>query len=213
MKKVLTLVTAAAALASVQPVQADPIEGFYIGGFGGANWLQTDRRHGRKFDFNTGYAAGGTLGYEWCGGFRTEFEAAYRFNSVRRVKFRGETGESSHRSRRGRLRDMSYLANLVYEIPMCWNPCSWYGWELQPYVGAGLGYSYQRISSGRRSSSEGADTFRHSRKRKGVAWQIIVGIGYDFCECIELALEYKFHQGREARFYDHTLDAAVRYHF
>ena len=58
------------------PQAATP--GFYVGGEGGLNWLLNNGNN----QFNTGYAVGGKVGYDFVGP-RLELEALYRNNTAR----------------------------------------------------------------------------------------------------------------------------------
>src|SRR5215207_241999 len=55
---------------------------FYVGGFGGANWLNADsgHYHGENLKFNTGYTGALSLGYK-MNNLRFEGEVAYRHNN------------------------------------------------------------------------------------------------------------------------------------
>ncbi len=205
MKKVLALVAAAAALVSFNPVQAEPTEGFYVGGLAGGNFLQTSKRSGVDYDFRAGYDVGGFVGYELCDGFRLEGEFTYRHNSLKSVKF----GSSSFNSS-GHYHSMSYMANLIYDIPMCWQPC---GWEIFPYVGAGIGYSNEKVKFSHHVETETEFTFSSHKKENGFAWQVIAGLGYEIDQCTDVALEYRFHKGQLEKIYNHSLNVALRYHF
>ena len=58
---------------------ADTPDGVYLGLAGGANWVEDDFFFG-KFDMQTGYYVGGTVGYKFDFNLRTEFELGYRSN-------------------------------------------------------------------------------------------------------------------------------------
>ena len=60
------------------PQPATP--GFYVGGEGGLNWLLNSGSN----QFNTGYAVGGKVGYDFVGP-RIELEALYRNNQARAI--------------------------------------------------------------------------------------------------------------------------------
>lgn len=218
MKKVLALVAAAAALVSFNPVQAEPTEGFYVGGLAGGNFLQTSKKHGRHAEFKTGYDVGGLIGYELCDGIRLEGEFTYRHNCLKSLKFSHRRFSGDRRSNhKGNFRSMSYMANIIYDIPLSCQPC---GWDFFPYVGAGIGYSSQRFSSHHCHDDEfdGDFDFRFRRrhnnhKKNGFAWQVIAGLGYEIDACTDIALEYRFNKGRLENFYNHSLNVALRYHF
>ena len=65
---------AANAQSMFTPGPANP--GFYIGGEGGLNWLLNNN----SYSMNTGWAAGGKIGYDFVGP-RLELEGMYRQNN------------------------------------------------------------------------------------------------------------------------------------
>src|SRR6266478_5933712 len=77
------LMAATAAIALVLPVAANAqlftpgqsYPGFYIGAEGGLNWILQNNSN----SYNTGYAVGGKIGYDFVGP-RVELEGLYRNN-------------------------------------------------------------------------------------------------------------------------------------
>lgn len=258
MKKLIALLTATCAVASMNTVQAEPWEGFYLNGFVGASFVQTDkndRRHnnnsssdscntpvvttdsssessntdGRrrhKLEFDTGYLVGGAVGYHMCSGLRFEGEISYRYNTLKSRNEKGSSYEGYHQKhkRRGHIRDISYMANALYDFDLsCWNCCWTCGNEIIPYIGAGIGYSDQRLKVSRNKSFDGDDSDltlddsssrrRHKGEKKGFGYQIIAGIAWEFMPCADAAIEYRFHQGQENKLYFHAVDLALKWHF
>lgn len=219
MKKMISMLIALCALAVSTPVSAEPWEGFYVGGFGGANFISNNRKHhrgsdtssrrNRKRDFRTGYVVGGFLGYRLCGGFRLEGEISYRHNETKKQHCRG---------RRHHNRDLSqiaYLVNGYYDIDTsCWDCCWTNCGEIFPYIGVGIGYSDQHGKHHRRRNT---DTSRHHKHQKGgFAWQVIAGLGYDFNACADVSIEYRFlqaHGRRHNEINNHAVAVAAKYHF
>jgi OOP family OmpA-OmpF porin len=209
MKKLIALVMATLALTSLQ---ADPWEGFYVEGHGGANFVHAGKRSGLRHDFDTGYYVGGALGYRLCSGFRFEGEVTYRHNKIHRVRFDDVTDvtDSIRVRGRGHLTSVSYMANLLYEIDTsCWD-CCWSCGEIVPYFGAGIGYSQQRF---RFCSRDPLVRDRFNDRENGFAWQIIAGLGYEFSPCADISIEYRFHKGHAERIYNHGVGVAAKYHF
>lgn len=196
MKKMLFLLAALVAFALPSAASAINVEGFYAGGLGAANFLETNKRHHQRQKFNVGYAAGGLVGYRWCQGWRLEGEATYR-NNQRRTR-------SSRSSNRGHYHSWSFMANGYYEFA----DYSCFLWDITPYVDAGIGYTTQRTHRRRNDTSSSS---RH--KKHGFAWQVGAGLSYPIWECAEISLDYRFHKGRERKFYNHTLGAIVKYYF
>lgn len=266
MKKMYALLTLACCLLSFNGVKAEQWEGFYVKGFGGANFVSTRKRNHERLDFNTGYVIAGALGYRLCNGLRFEGEISYYYNTIDKIRrgngsgsgsgsfvdstgsgsgsgsfveFSGGSGSGSGRGR-GHLRDISYMANLIYDLDLsCWD-CCWSCWEIVPYFGGGIGYSNSRLKRSRHNqcpdgftsgsefdsgsfvsdsgdgsgSGSGSDTGRRHRKdRNGFAWQIIAGLAYEFSPCADVSIEYRFHKGSENKIYNNAIGLAAKYHF
>jgi OmpA-OmpF porin, OOP family len=130
MKKVLLSAAALVALpmaaANAQlftPGQANP--GFYIGGEGGLNWLLSNNSN----SYNTGYAVGGKIGYDFVGP-RVELEGLYRNNQGSGVVPFGNGAAFVN----GQINQISVMANLLYDFAP--------GATITPYVGAGAGIAF-----------------------------------------------------------------------
>lgn len=185
MKKMMFLLAALAAFAMPTAASALDVEGFYVGALGAANFLQHKHNSGNgNRHYRVGYAAGGMVGYRWCEGWRLEAEVSYRNNQ-------------QHRRNNRHFRSWSYMANGYYDF----SDLGCYCWDITPYLGAGVGYTTERHR-------------RNSHKHKhGFAWQIIAGLAYPICDCAEISLEYRFHKGRERKFYNHDVGATLKYFF
>ena len=224
MKKMFIMLAALLAIAVPTASQAILWEGFYVGGYGAANFLQFDRNHNNLHHHNNrvGYALAGAIGYRWCNNFRLEAEVSYRHNKLHRHRFFGSSSSdllgsssSGFGRRHNSYREWSYLANAYYDLPTCW-------W-VNPYVGAGIGYASQRLhrNNGLLTSdsslvsldSSSSDFGGHRNRRRGFAWQVIGGVAYPIDECLEVSVEYRFHMGRLNRLYNHDIGAALRYFF
>jgi len=207
MKKIVTLLAVVVGLTSFMP-KAEAHAGFYIGPLGGANWLQTNKKSHHhdgsseedfgsnlEVDFNTGYYVGGFLGYEFCSGLSVEAEFTYRHNTIRKIKAFDESFKAH-----GKFWSMSYMANVLYDIHLN----RWLCLPITPYIGAGIGYEQQRLKLGR---------FHGEGKKNGFAWQVLAGIGYDITPCFDVALDYRFNEGRARRIYNHSLGVRADYVF
>ncbi|MGK5594476.1 MAG: outer membrane protein [Parachlamydiaceae bacterium] len=192
MKKMICLFAAMLAFVLPTAVSALDVEGFYVGALGGANFLETSKRHAEKAKFKTGYAAGGMIGYRWCNGLRLEGEVSYRHNKIKSFKF----GSTMHHPG-GHARTWSYLANALYDFS------DWSYWCITPYVGVGIGYGQQRLKVGSH------DSFH--RHKNGFAWQAIAGISYPIWDAAEIAVEYRFLKGQVRRAYNHFAGASIRW--
>lgn len=210
MKKKFTLLMASMMLLGASAAQAwndsgccyeDPCcedqTGFYIGGFGGANFISTSRDCGQnRRHFDTGYVFTASLGYRWCHNVRFEFEYGYRNN-------KGHHRDSDISARRHRhFTQNAYMFNGFYDIAMCND------WCLKPFVGAGIGYAQSR------NGHYNFDSVSYNRnKRNGFAWQIIAGLAYPICDEVDLSLEYRFFKTRERRLYNNDVGVGLKYYF
>jgi OmpA-OmpF porin, OOP family len=124
MKKALLAAAALVTLPVVAQAQA-PAPGFYIGAEGGLNWLLNTTMLGNSVSPQTGFAAGGVIGYDFVGP-RVELEGVYRNNQTN-VGFPG-------RAVSNQVGQLGILANLLYDFAP--------GSTITPYVGAGAGIAF-----------------------------------------------------------------------
>src|SRR5690349_14159211 len=94
-----TAVFATALLCSVSgAAMAQQTSGFYLGIGGGANWARDSDINGgainTKAEYDTGWAALGTVGYGFGNGLRLELELGYRDNDVDKVQGVANAGGS-----------------------------------------------------------------------------------------------------------------------
>lgn len=163
---------------------------FYAKIFSGANFLQNRN----ATTYKSGYILAGSLGYCWNCGFCLEAEYAYRRNGINKIHFFSE-GSSKH----GHVQTSSYMANILWNVPFA--SCR----NLQPLIGAGIGYDFQQMHS-----SNSRIVF--NQKWHQFSWQLMAGLAYSiFCNT-DITLEYKFHQGG-CRFYNHSIGAGLAYYF
>jgi len=171
---------------------------FYGKFFGGANFLQKTRLNGNTAKYHTGYMIAGSFGYCWRYGLRLEAEYAYRRNAISKINFFGQ-GSSKH----GHFQTSSYMTNLFFDFPLSSWGCSFY--NIQPFVGAGIGYDLQQIHS-----SNSRIVF--NQKWKHFSWQLMAGFAYPiFCNT-EMTFEYIFHQGK-SHLNNHSIGVALAYKF
>ncbi len=201
-------------------------EGFYIGGYGGVNFLSTDIkfRHedgsSSRLKFNTGYVGAASLGYRFSSNIRLEFEYSYRSNKNSKhfehdkveledneVELEDNEVELEH-CRRNRLQGQfwsnSYLVNIYYDLPWCND------WFLTPYVGAGIGYAAQHTKA-----KVNLDEFfsSSSAKKNGFAWQVIVGVAYPIGDSLDMFVDYRFNEGKADHVYNQNVGAGLRFYF
>jgi outer membrane protein OmpA-like peptidoglycan-associated protein len=158
----------AAAAALVLPVAAHAQTanpGFYIGAEGGLNWLLNNQ----SYTMDTGWAAGGKLGYDFVGP-RVELEGVYHSNTgTGNVLFPGGVANV-----RGRIDQVSVMANLLYDFM----PAS----TFTPYVGAGAGIAF--VDSTIQGCNMCSTQF---------AYQGILGVAWNITDAFRLSLDGRYY--------------------
>jgi outer membrane protein OmpA-like peptidoglycan-associated protein len=149
--------------------------GPYVGLGVGANFLSDADLKGNgvsdKAEFNTGWAAIGTLGYAFDRNWRTELELGYRRNNVDSLS--GGGGNAGHAGAD------SVMANVLYDFDT--------GSKWTPYLGVGAGavrYQARGYQPTATTSLNDNDT--------NLAAQGIVGISYDVADNTQLFLDYRY---------------------
>lgn len=171
---------------------------FYAKIFGGANFLQNATISGNTTRFEPGYLFSGSLGYTWRHGLHIEGEYAYRRNAVKTIHFFSEGS-----SNRGHYQSSSYMANLLWYLPLC----SWgYSlWNIRPLFGAGVGCDSQH-----QHATNSRIVF--SQKWHHLSWQLMAGLSFPIYCNTEFTLEYKFHQAG-SHFNNHAVGLGLTYKF
>ncbi len=171
--------------------QAQPVTGLYIGGAGGANFLQKEEiRNVRAFGvvipsdervgFDSGVVGLGSVGYGFGNGLRVELEGSYRNNRF------GAIRDPSLASFGGREQKYGPMVNLLFDLDIG-SP------YVFPYIGGGAGYAWvsQKASAtstfGARSVIDGTDN--------SFAYQAMAGLSFPIPPVIGLSLtaEYRFY--------------------
>jgi OmpA-OmpF porin, OOP family len=124
MKKALMAAAAFVALPVMAQAQT-PSSGFYVGAQGGLNWLLNTTILGTGVSPQTGWAAGGVIGYDFVGP-RVELEGMYRENQ--------HSGGFTGRAIANKVGQLSAMANLLYDFAP--------GSVITPYIGAGAGVAF-----------------------------------------------------------------------
>lgn len=240
MKKIIAILITSCGLAA--SASAAVHDGFYANAFVGPNWIQCQKEHGFRMNFDTGFVLGGSLGYRFWDCVKLEGELSYRRNSISSFKWQGGKAKlSSHHSEvdvssRGKIQgsanvaSLSYMVNAIYSFNInCYQPriCN-----LTSYVGLGAGYGYQMthltaVVREKKSKYEDdtdidgkAKDVKNNPKVKlqkhskdhGFAWQAIAGLGYRFTSCIDTSIEYRFHH-MNTKLYNHALTFTTTYNF
>src|SRR5262245_54858927 len=146
------------------PGQAYP--GFYIGAEGGLNWLLQNGNN----SYNTGYAVGGKVGYDFVGP-RVELEGLYRNNQGSGFVPFGPGVAFAN----GQINQVSVMANILYDF--------FPGATITPYVGAGAGVAFAD------PSLAGGCTMCSTQ----FAYQGIVGLGWNVDQNIRVSLDGRYY--------------------
>ncbi len=168
--------------------------GVYLGLFGGLSLVDGARNESGtgtfNFDFNTGYGALATLGYDLREDFphigigRVEIEAAYRSNGLDEVSFAQATLPTE-----GDVRVASLMLNTFGEyrdtLPML------------PYIGGGIGLARVELDGVRFG-----DTLLFDDSDTVFAWQVGAGIGWQAARNLVLDLGYRYFSTVNLRFTD-----------
>lgn len=171
---------------------------FYVKFFSGVNFLQNTTTNGNKSTFKAGYIIDGSVGYSSSCGLRLEAEYAFRRNAIKKIDFYIEGCSCD-----GHYQNSSFMANLLWDLPVSF--CRRAFWNIQPFIGGGLGYDLQRIQALN-------SRIIFCQKWNGLSWQVMAGLIYPiFCNT-DMTLEYKFHQGRP-HFYNHSFVIGLVYNF
>lgn len=167
---------------------------FYAKVFGGANFLQNTTIDGNKSSYQTGYIVTGSLGNCWRRyGLSLEAEYAFRKNAIKKIQFVTQ-GSSSQ----GHFQSSSVMANLLWDLM----GCSF--WKIQPFIGGGLGYDFQKMHS----SNSRVD---FHQKWDHVSWQVMAGFSCPIFSNIAITLEYKYHEG--GHFQSNSVGVGLVYKF
>jgi len=171
---------------------------FYGKVSGGVNFLQNTSLNKNHTKYHAGYVIGGSLGYSSYYGLCFEAEYAYRRNTISKMHFFGQ-GSSKH----GHFQTSSYMANLLWHLPLSsWGcACS----KISPFIGTGIGYDCQHLHA---SNSR----INFHQKWNHFSWQIMAGFTYAILCNAEIVLDYKFHQGG-SQFNNHSLGIGFVYKF
>ncbi len=188
---------------------AQPVTGLYIGGAGGANFLQQERVKSTlsngittpskaRIGFQSGVTGIGSIGYGFGNGVRVELEGNYRYNRPDRFY----RVAPAPRSVGGREQKYGPMVNALFDLDIG-SP------YVFPYVGAGAGYSWvaRRLVAanpdGTLNSQGGTDA--------SFAYQAIAGLSFPIPPVVGLSLtaEYRYYALTGQREFGRTLSNAV----
>jgi len=180
-KKLLPAVAVVATLPMAVHAQSQSFQypGFYVGAVGGLNWtlnssynasvstLGVVTNPGIDESYNTGWAAGGMIGYDFLGP-RIEIEGMYRDTMGLGVM------PSVPYTFAVDMHQVSVMANVLYDFNA--------GGRIVPYIGAGAGVAFVSIDgeAGLATSTQ-------------FAYQAIVGVGYNIDPMFRINLEGRYY--------------------
>ncbi len=170
----------AALLLSATPALASD-EGYYVTGTAGVSLnpdlrLKSGALGTQKEKFDTGYAAGGAVGYDDGDGKRIELSSLYTRSDLKSVDGIGAGGS---------LAATSLMVNGQYDLTQ--------NTTTTPYVGAGVGVQYIDGKIGAFSGNDWKP-----------AYQLEAGVRQDMTDKISVFGEYRFSQSAAASF-DNTV--------
>jgi OmpA-OmpF porin, OOP family len=172
MKKALLAAAALIALPAAANAQsswftptAPAYPGFYIGAEGAANWLLNNN----SYVMDTGWAAGGKVGYDFVGP-RVEVEGLYHSNNGTAVV----AFPTGYANVRGKIDQVSVMANLLYDF--------FPGATLTPYIGAGAGVAF--VDANIQGCNVCLTMF---------AYQGILGLGFNATPALRIGLEGRYY--------------------
>jgi len=193
-KLILTTLVIVSGLITNNNVQAENTNsGVYVSAIGGANLLNVPEVNVQniksvtftgydtyKFDFSTGYATGGAIGYRFCNiPLRVEGEFMYRNNQIKNFVANDQKLSFKDLDLDASINSYAYMGNLFYELNL--------GSDFTPYIGVGAGYVVTEF----KAEIEKVDA-RVCNNTFGT--QGIVGVSYAICDKTEAALEYRYLQ-------------------
>ena len=169
---------------------AQPVSGLYIGGAGGANFMQREFNQVYRLNngprtttrgqtsFDTGVTALASLGYGFGNGLRVEVEGDYRHNDIDRSRNFGVLGI------RGREEKYGGMVNALFDLDVG-SP------YVFPYVGAGIGYSWV---DRRAYQAAGASSVAVRGVDSSFAYQAIAGLSFPVPPVVGLSVtaEYRY---------------------
>ncbi|MEQ1864126.1 MAG: outer membrane beta-barrel protein [Micropepsaceae bacterium] len=161
-------------------------EGWYIGLEAGANWIDDTEfafdggpllesiilapsNFADHINFDTGWAALGTVGYAFDSNWRIEGEFGFRQNDGD-IFFNGKNPFSTS----GELTEYSVMVNVLYDVPLAE--------KLNFSIGVGLGADFTQFDDGAGFDEDDVS----------FAYQGIAGLSYELTNRLDLTLTYRY---------------------
>ncbi|KTD30898.1 opacity protein-like surface antigen [Legionella moravica] len=174
----------AALLATGIASAATPVDGWYTSVFGGYTFIPgnidnytIDYIHRDRAGYNSGYNAGGRIGFQ---SNPLRYEAEYTYLRANLKHF--DIDHINQRDASGYSSGNFLMANIYYDFPEMLPAIS-------PYLGLGIGYAY--LQANLSSSGPIAPSF-FSVSDSAFAYQGTAGITYNFAENYAVNLAYRY---------------------
>ena len=180
MKAMLTAATAALLVLASLPADAQSERRLYVGAFGGLNFLmEADVEVGGatvgSAEFDSGYAAGGIVGYRFLDDFRAELELSYRSNDIDTLFTAPARGDATN---------LAAMVNGYYDFP---DIASRWSTTIRPYLGGGIGaaqVAWNDVAIGATPVTDDDEVI--------FAFQAGAGVGFGITDSITLSIDYRF---------------------
>jgi opacity protein-like surface antigen len=181
---------AATILAAPFAVHAQPVDGLYIAGGAGADFLQTENLkktvpahanigYGSNYRFDVGPVVAGSVGYGLGNGLRFEIEGLGTDNKLNKVKDAraGVAGGDEYKA--------GVFVNALYDVPLAL--------PVVPFVGVGVGYVHNWFSNVLIANP--TQVIHSNGQNDNLGVQGILGVSYplySFVPGLSLTAEYRF---------------------
>jgi outer membrane protein OmpA-like peptidoglycan-associated protein len=181
--KLRLALAAATCLALPLMAHAQPVTGPYVSLEGGTNIANNINIQGYKHGlfgneyFNESYAGVGAVGYGFGNGFRVELSGNFYRNTANKIKY----ATLGNVDATGGLNTYGPMVNALYDFDI--------GLPIFPYLGAGVGYQWQRFQSPTVTKIDGV-----SGTEGSFAYDVTAGVAYPlpFVQGLSFTAEYKF---------------------
>lgn len=177
------MLSAALLAGSAVGFAAVPIDGWYVGAFGGYSYVPNNLNvvaQNKRFNsdsLNSGYHAGGRLGYK-NNPMRYEAELTYLDANVKEFYINNvrQGGVSGYQNA------WALMGNVYYDLPEIVP-------AVQPYLGAGLGFAW--VNSHFKSQAPMGNQ-RYDGSKTAFAYQATTGLTFNFAENYALDIAYRY---------------------
>lgn len=188
---------------------ATPIDGLYMGVYGGVIYLPDNVNSTYRFltrsdaVYNSGWDAGGTFGFKG-NHLRYEGEIGYLQAQIKHFSLNGVRQTQSQ----GYAKAAVAMANVYYDF------CPWIP-AFEPYIGGGVGYAWVRAKL---NTPAIPPDLRWKGDNSVFAYQGMAGLTYNFAENYALFIEYRYLTTEKVNdlgkmFQAHTANVGAVYRF